>query len=130
MANSADLDEMPRFAASHLGLRYFVSAPFWDFFINALTTSPLLLTLMLGKLRTCIKDMGLLMRIRYLRHVRTANIQTSLRCSPSQSIDVDLGLSPHLIATQPCLLREQAFAKSTCICRKSNDLSPELQRSP
>ena len=45
MANSADPDEMPRFAASHLGLRYFVNAPFWDFFINALTTSPLLLTL-------------------------------------------------------------------------------------
>ena len=33
MANSADPDETPRIAASHLGLRYyFVNAPFFIFF--------------------------------------------------------------------------------------------------
>ena len=45
MANSKDPDETPRFAASHLGLRYVKCSLFFLFSINALTTSPQLRTL-------------------------------------------------------------------------------------
>ena len=47
MANSADPDETPHFAASHLGLRFFVNAPYLDLFMK----SPQLHTFILGKLR-------------------------------------------------------------------------------
>ena len=45
IANSSDPDETPRFLASHLGLRYLLKLPFWNFCINALTTSPQLRTI-------------------------------------------------------------------------------------
>ena len=38
MANSADPDGTPRFAASHLGLRYFQMLPFRIFCINTVNT--------------------------------------------------------------------------------------------
>ena len=43
MANSADPDETPRFAASHLGIRYLQFC--LDFFVKALTMSTQLRTL-------------------------------------------------------------------------------------
>ena len=45
MANSADPDEMPRFAVSNLGLRYFQMPPFRLFCIHVFTMSSKLRTL-------------------------------------------------------------------------------------
>ena len=54
MANIADPDETPRFAASHLGLRYLQMLPFWNSMHKTFNHVPIITyTEFPGKLRPC-----------------------------------------------------------------------------